>query len=62
MEMAIVDRAELESLIEALTDIVQVYPQHIHTLRFAVEGGLKIKVNSGMWTAPYGRLADEGGY
>lgn len=63
MEMAIVDLAEAERLLDLLTTICNdAHRDKVHTLRFAIEGGLKIKVNSGMWTAAYGRIADEGGY
>jgi len=59
MEMAIVEKRELETLIETLTAICKT-EAGVHTLRFAVEGGLKVKVNSDMWSAPYGRIAENG--
>ncbi len=29
----------------------------VHTLRVAVDGGLKVKANEDVWTAPYGAVA-----
>lgn len=63
MNIAIAQGDELDNLIYCLRFIVQAFDLgQVHTLRFATEGGLKLKSNGGMWTASMGRMADENGY
>jgi hypothetical protein len=59
MYMAIVENEQLETLIQTLRAIADGRAE-VRELRFAVEGGLKVKVNGGMWSAPYGRMAVNG--
>ncbi len=46
------DGVEVEHLIDALEST-----QLIHTLRFAIDdGGVKVKINWGMWSPPLGKV------
>lgn len=44
--------SEMEQLIDELEAT-----QLVHTLRFAIDdGGVKVKINSGMWSPPLGKV------
>jgi hypothetical protein len=57
--IVIVEGDDLVRLMEVLTEITESLddPRHgIYRLRFAIDGGIKIKANEGVWTIDYGRV------
>jgi hypothetical protein len=57
--IVIVEGDDLVRLMEVLTEITDSLDdaRHgIYRLRFAIDGGIKIKANEGVWTIDYGRI------
>jgi hypothetical protein len=55
-QFAEVRGAHLDQLVAYLRQVTTYEP--LTTLRIAVDGGVKIKVNEFSWTAPYGETRD----
>lgn len=55
-EVVIVEGGQLDSLLSVLADVA-VRPGLVQRLRFAiVEGTIRIKMNDGTWSPPYGEI------
>lgn len=54
---AIVEGVELSVIMDVLADAVA-RREGVYKITVCVDGGLKIKVNEGMWTPAYGREVD----
>lgn len=53
-DIVILDGYELKKFLEHMQNAIN--SDQVHTIRFAVEDGLKIKVNQHVWTPPYGKM------
>lgn len=60
MEIVIFEGEDLSQLLDFFAGLNPT--KGTYRLRFAVEGGLKVKANEGIWSPPIGRMADPGGY
>jgi hypothetical protein len=54
--IVIVEGDDLVRLMEVLAEITDEFRPGIYRLRFAIDGGIKIKANEGVWTIDYGRV------
>lgn len=55
-EVAILEGEALERFLEHMQNAIN--SGRVRRLRFAVDGGLKIKVNELVWSPPYGKMDD----
>lgn len=56
--IVIVEDIDLRSLLSELADMTG-DPTKVYRLRFAVDGGIKVKVNEAAWSRAYGRVVSE---
>lgn len=52
----VLEGADLRTLIQGIAAFASDDSPTIYRMRFAIDGGLKVKVNEGMWTAPLGEV------
>lgn len=56
-DIVVLEGNDLEQFLTLLQDIAA-SSNRIYRLRLAVDGGIKVKVNEGVWTPPYGRMSE----
>lgn len=54
--VVLVEGNALEDLIDELSRIARREP---YAIRFAIDGGIKIKVDNGVWSPPLGQIEEE---